>query len=146
MPARSIHLAFLPLFLVTAAASPAHAETAFASAGELTQISVESKDKVDVFHLLDIERGLAGGEAIDIMSEGGAAAQARLHDETLVLSANGFDYRLPLALLPGTADLATLPDVKDVTIPGREYTMTFARDDGSKDVVKVQRRFTGLID
>lgn len=146
MRQRIVHIATALAMMAVVAASPVHASSQGTKGRELTQISVESAGTNEVFHLFDLDHLLRDGMPHEIASESGTSATARVANETLVLSVNGFDYRLPIALLPRKTEILDLPNVERIETPGREYHMSFKRTDGSEDMIKVQRTFVDAID
>jgi hypothetical protein len=104
---------------------------------DLTRLHIVGANYDEHFVIVDLEREWADGATHVLESKSGSTAHARLENAHLFVDANGFTYKLPVAILP-TRPEQNLPE--DVKLQlHRQYEMTFARSPTQTDRVHVLR-------
>ncbi len=108
-----------------------------AKSRELTRLHIVGANYDEHFVIVDLEREWADGGTHVLESKSGSTAHARLENAHLYVEANGFTYRLPVALLPVRPE-QHLPENVKLQLR-RQYEMTFVRSETQTDRVHVLR-------
>lgn len=108
-----------------------------AATRELTRLHIVGANYDESFEITNLERDWADGIPHTLQSPTGATVQARLDHEQLIVEANSFTYKLPVAMLPVRPAQSLSPELKLQL--NREYRMSFKRSDTQTDVVQVNR-------
>jgi hypothetical protein len=104
---------------------------------ELTRLHIVGAHYDEHFVIVDLEREWADGATHVLESKSGSTAHARLQNAHLFVEANGFTYKLPVAILP-TRPEQDLPENVKLQLK-RQYEMTFTRSETQVDRVHVLR-------
>lgn len=104
---------------------------------ERTRLHIVGAHYDEHFVIVDLEREWADGATRVLESKSGSTAHARLEDAHLYVEANGFTYKLPVAILP-TRPEQNLPEDVKLQLK-RQYEMSFVRSPAQTDRVHVLR-------